>query len=139
MSAKASPPPQAGEGAGCAPGTVRPQAHRPLCYLNFTTSGAALDSATTSPLLFTVTLYMPTSLTASAGTIACSSLRLTNLVSSSFPFKRTRWNGQKPLPLTFRVVGPVPWVMAAGDTSIVCDNCCHELNSGIGLTYPVNS
>src|SRR5262249_15113328 len=102
--------------------------------LNLTTSGAGPDSAITSPLLLTVTLYMPTSFTSSAGTTASSSLRLTNLVASSCPLSRTRWNGQKPLPCTLSVVGPSPCVIMSGDTSIVCDSCCHELNSGIGFT-----
>src|SRR5438270_1647751 len=102
-------------------------------HLNFTTSGAGLDSAIVSPLLFTVTLYIPTSLTASGGSVACSSVRLMNLVSSSLPLMRTRWNGQKPLPLTFKVV-PVPCAIMAGATSMVVDSCCQELNSGIGFT-----
>src|SRR6476469_3686780 len=102
-------------------------------YLNFTTNGAGLDSAIISPLLFTVILYIPTSLTASGGSVACSSVRLMNLVSSSLPLRSTRWNGQKPLPLTLSVV-PVPWVIIAGATSIVVESCCQELNSGIGFT-----
>src|SRR5262249_13819270 len=114
------------------PRTRRPR--RQGYGLNFTTSGAGFDSAIVSPRPFTVTLYMPTSLTASAGMSACNSLRLTNQVSTSRPLSSTRWNGQKPRPRTVSVVGPSPCTIAGGETSMVGDSCCHELNSGIGFT-----
>ena len=54
-----------------------------------TTSGAGPDCATGSPLLLTVTRYMPGAAITSPGSVASSSVRLTNFVSSSLPFTST--------------------------------------------------